>query len=204
MIEFFNFDVNHDDLEYIIEIINNINSDLVFGKEIDARICLINIKYKTIFHNHLCYSTGNYTVVDHVNGFCVPTHEEIVLFINENFNKEIILWTIFHELTHLAIDNSKILHMYFTLFQIKWIKERFNIDFFDYYKNNEMCSAKGIHEDNPEEKFANDVADLLMKEYLNYEMEWNKKKGIIKKFINYYIENIKKFMMKYTLIKYLT
>jgi len=174
IIEFFNFDVKHVDLDYIIETINNINSDLVFGKEIDARICLINIKHKKVFHNHLCYGETNYTLVDHVNGFCTPKHEEIILFINENFDTKIILWALFHELSHLAIDNSKILHMYFYFLQNKFIKEKYNMTFTEYYNHVEFHTTKYIHEENPEEIFANNVADMIMEEYLDYKMDWVK------------------------------
>jgi len=165
------FNVKGIDLNHIKEEFNRINSAEFWGIEINVSIYIINSKYKRfIYERDIFYKNTEYPGDNSFRAFYQPVTNEIFIFVDKYENTTSLIWLIIHELTHHAIINNKILYQ-FAIFKLEeCLKEKFNLTLEEYYNNSKLNTLDDVHEENPEKKICNDVANTLMKEC--YDLKW--------------------------------
>ncbi|KIL35146.1 hypothetical protein SD71_16085 [Cohnella kolymensis] len=99
--------------------------------------------------------------------FNMMKEHQIYIFVDESETLESLLWITFHELTHTALHDEKLLIYYFSHKRDDFIMERFNFRnpqaASDFYFADETISLQDeIHENLPEEKFCNDLATRIV------------------------------------------
>jgi len=170
--------ININAIKESLDDVNGVNS-LYFMDTIDTNIYIISAKYKKYFYYMELYDYYKipYPGDKLFRAFCGVEDDEIFIFVDDSEITNSIQWLVIHELIHRAILSNRLLYFYMYSLKERYVKNTLGYNNIQDYRKNLILKCKDeIHENEPEEKFCNEVATVLCSG--NYGRAWWRKRHI--------------------------
>ena len=140
---------------------------------IDTKIIIADVKHKKDLYNSCIFPYNNkeYPGDHSFRSWCDITSDTIYIFVDDIETTSSIIWLIIHELIHRSVLTNRMMYLYMNTLRLEYVTNTLkseNIQ--EYYTDVYSSTVDSIHDNDPEERMANDIATTLTG-YM-YDSQW--------------------------------